>query len=133
MDDNIKKIAALIGHHQQQERQIKELIDALENSSARLSGESHVLSKTIHSLGQVSGRVPDMLRYSVSSSMKQVLDDIKQATLVQQQPAIDALNEIIAEAKKSVNAIQARAGSFFLQSDALDVFCEYRSISSLLC
>lgn len=91
MDDQIKKIAALIGHQQQQEARVMALIEAFEKESALLRQENAKLAGAIRSLSQATGDVTDTVRQSVSRGIAQVSEEVKATALEKQKPAISAL------------------------------------------
>ena len=59
MDDDIKKIAALIGHQQAQEKRVSALIDAFQKESTLLSKQTALLAQVIDGLDSASGKMTD--------------------------------------------------------------------------
>lgn len=122
MNDDIKKIAALIGHQQTQEARVTALIDAAEKETALLRQENARLVKTIETLSVSSARVTETVRQSVRGSMELVRADLKDAALDSQKPAITVLNELVRDAQQSVNLIR-REVNFFSWKSALWTAC----------
>ena len=56
MSDEIKKIAALIGHQQAQEKRVAALIEEFQAESAKLSRQTAQLAQVIHELDSASGK-----------------------------------------------------------------------------
>jgi len=106
MDDQIKKIAALIGHQQQQEARVTALIEAFEKESALLRQENAKLASAIRSLSQATADVTDTVRQSVSRGIAQVSEEVKAAALEKQKPAINALTQVVNEARESTRLIR---------------------------
>ncbi|WP_265504202.1 tRNA modification GTPase [Providencia rustigianii] len=118
MNDEIKQIAALIGHQQAQEKRVNALIAAFEKEAALLHKENEHLSRTIAALGVSSDNITDAVRQSVRSAISQVTADLKQAGLESQKPAASALTTLVSEAQQSVSAIR-REINFFSWKSAL--------------
>lgn len=116
MDDQIKKIAALIGHQQQQESRVTALIEAFEKESALLRQENAKLAGAIRSLSQATGDVTDTVRQSVSRGITQVSEEVKTVALERQKPAISALTQVVNEARESVKSIRREAAWFHWRS-----------------
>ena len=112
MDDQIKKIAALIGHQQQQEARVTALIEAFEKESALLREENAKLAGAIRSLSQATGDVTDTVRQSVSRGISQVSEEVKSVALEKQKPAISSLTQVVNEARESVKFIRREAAWF---------------------
>lgn len=102
MSDEIKKIAALIGHQQAQEKRVAALIDQFQTESAQLSRQTAQLAQVIRELDSASGNMTDIVRKSVSTALNQVEQELKQAGLDQQKPAVNALNQVVNAAQESV-------------------------------
>jgi len=116
MDDQIKKIAALIGHQQQQEARVTALIEAFEKESALLREENAKLASAIRSLSQATGDVTDTVRQSVSRGIAQVSEEVKAVALEKQKPAISSLTQVVNEARESVKFIRREAAWFQVRS-----------------
>lgn len=116
MDDQIKKIAALIGHQQQQEARVTALIEAFEKESALLREENAKLAGAIRSLSQATGDVTDTVRQSVSRGIAQVSEEVKSVALEKQKPAISALTQVVNEARESTKLIRREAAWFHWRS-----------------
>ena len=102
MNDEIKKIAALIGHQQAQEKRVAALIDEFQAESAKLSRQTAQLAQTISELDSASGKMTDTVKQSVNAALTQVEKEIKQIGLEQQKPAVNALNQVVTAANESV-------------------------------
>ena len=83
MDDDIKKIAALIGHQQAQEKRVSALIDAFQKESTLLSQQTALLAQVIDGLDSASGKMTDTIRKSVATALNQVEQELKQTGLAQ--------------------------------------------------
>ena len=116
MDDQIKKIAALIGHQQQQEVRVTALIEAFEKESALLRQENAKLASAIRSLSQATGDVTETVRQSISRGITQVSEEVKSVALEKQKPAISSLTQVVNEARKSVKSIRREAAWFHWKS-----------------
>ncbi|MEF3803994.1 mobilization protein MobX, partial [Escherichia coli] len=92
MSDDIKQIAALIGHHQALEKRVTSLTEQFQSASAQLQQQSETLSRVIRELDSASGNMTDTVRKSVNAALTQIEKELKQAGLAQQKPATDALN-----------------------------------------
>lgn len=112
MDDQIKKIAALIGHQQQQEARVTALIEAFEKESALLRQENANLAGAIRSLSQATGDVTETVRQSVIRGIVQVSEEVKSVALEKQKPAISALTQVVNEARESTKLIRSEAAWF---------------------
>lgn len=106
MSDEIKQIAALIGHHQALEKRVSTLTDEFQAASVQLQRQSEILSKVIRELDSASGNMTETVRKSVSIAMDQVEQELKQAGLAQQKPAVNALNQVVKAANESVCAMR---------------------------
>ena len=102
MSDEIKKIAALIGHQQAQEKRVAALIDEFQAESAKLSRQTAQLEQAISELDSASGKMTDTVKQSVNAALTQVEKEIKQIGLEQQKPAVNALNQVVTAANESV-------------------------------
>ena len=102
MNDEIKKIAALIGHQQAQEKRVAALIDEFQAESAKLSRQTAQLEQAISELDSASGKMTDTVKQSVNAALTQVEKEIKQIGLEQQKPAVNALNQVVTAANESV-------------------------------
>lgn len=112
MDDQIKKIAALIGHQQHQESRVTALIEAFEKESALLRQENSKLSGAIRSLSHAAGDVTDTVRQSVSRAIQQVSEEVKVVALEQQKPAISSFTQVVKNARDSARLIRSEAAWF---------------------
>ena len=106
MSDEIKQIAALIGHHQALEKRVSTLTDEFQAASVQLQRQSEILSKVIRELDSASGNMTETVRKSVNIAMDQVEQELKQAGLAQQKPAVNALNQVVKAANESVCAMR---------------------------
>nr|WP_181726853.1 recombinase family protein [Escherichia coli] len=94
MSDEIKQIAALIGHHQALEKRVSTLTEEFQAASVQLQRQSETLSKVIRELDRASGNMTDTVRKSVSAAMNQVTQALTQAGTEQQKPAVNAADMI---------------------------------------
>lgn len=106
MSNEIKQIAALIGHHQALEKRVSTLTEEFQAASVQLQRQSETLSKVIRELDSASGNMTETIRKSVSIAMDQVEHELKQAGLAQQKPAVNALNQVVKAANESVCAMR---------------------------
>ena len=102
MSDEIKQIAALIGHHQALEKRVTSLTDEFQAASEQLQRQSETLSKVIRELDSASGNMTETVRHSVNAALTQVEKELKQAGLAQQKPAIETLNQAAGTAKEMI-------------------------------
>ena len=116
MNDEIKKIAALIGHQQAQEKRVAALIDEFQAESAKLSRQTAQLAQVIHELDSASGKMTDTIRQSVNAALTQVEKELKQTGLAQQKPAINALNQVVTAANESVSAMRREMSRYTWKS-----------------
>ncbi|WP_275387849.1 hypothetical protein [Xenorhabdus bovienii] len=116
MNDEIKKIAALIGHQQVQERRVSALIDEFQKESALLSSQTEQLAKAITGLDSASGKMTETIRQSVSTALRQVENELKQAGTEQQKPAVNALNQVVVTAQESVYAMRREMSRYTWKS-----------------
>lgn len=116
MNDEIKKIAALIGHQQAQEKRVAALIDEFQAESAKLSRQTAQLAQVIHELDSASGKMTDTIRQSVNAALTQVEKEIKQIGLEQQKPAVNALNQVVTAAHESVSAMRREMSRYTWKS-----------------
>ncbi|MER5082683.1 tRNA modification GTPase, partial [Providencia stuartii] len=116
MNDEIKKIAALIGHQQEQEKRVAALIDEFQAESAQLSRQTEQLAQVIHELDCASGKMTDTVRQSVNVALNQIEKELKQIGLEKQKPAITALNEVVSTAQEAVYAMQREMSRYTWKS-----------------
>lgn len=116
MNDEIKKIAALIGHQQAQEKRVAALIDEFQAESAKLSRQTAQLAQVIHELDSASGKMTDTIRQSVNAALTQVEKELKQTGLAHQKPAVNALNQVVAAANESVSAMRREMSRYTWKS-----------------
>jgi len=106
MSDEIKQIAALIGHHQALEKRVSALTEEYQAASAQLQRQSETLSRVIRELDSASGNMTETVKKSVSTAMNQVAQELKQAGIEQQKPAVNALSQVVKVANESVYAMR---------------------------
>ncbi len=116
MSDEIKKIAALIGHQQAQEKRVAALIEEFQAESAKLSRQTAQLAQVIHELDSASGKMTDTIRRSVNAALTQVEKELKQTGLAQQKPAVNALNQVVTAANESVSAMRREMSRYTWKS-----------------
>lgn len=116
MNDEIKKIAALIGHQQAQEKRVAALIDEFQTESAKLTRQTAQLAQVIHELDSASGNMTDTVRQSVNAALTQVEKELKQIGLEQQKPAVNALNQVVTAANESVSAMRREMSRYTWKS-----------------
>ncbi|MDE9495664.1 tRNA modification GTPase [Xenorhabdus bovienii] len=116
MSDEIKQIAALIGHQQAQEKRVAALIDEFQKESAQLSRQTAQLAQVISELDSASGNMTETVRKSVSTALTQVERELKQAGLEQQKPAVNALNQVVKVAQESVYAMRREMSRYTWKS-----------------
>ena len=116
MSDEIKQIAALIGHQQVQEKRVAALIDEFQKESAQLSRQTAQLSQVIRELDSASGNMTDTVKKSVNTALNQVERELKQAGIEQQKPAVNALNQVVNAANKSINAMHSEMSRYTWKS-----------------
>ena len=116
MDDDIKKIAALIGHQQAQEKRVSALIDAFQKESTLLSQQTALLAQVIDGLDSASGKMTDTIRKSVATALNQVEQELKQTGLAQQKPAVDALGNMVFTAQDAVLAMRREMSRYTWKS-----------------
>ena len=116
MSDEIKKIAALIGHQQAQEKRVAALIDEFQAESAKLSRQTAQLAQTISELDSASGKMTDTVKQSVNAALTQVEKELKQTGLAHQKPAINALNQVVTAANESVSAMRREMSRYTWKS-----------------
>ena len=116
MDDDIKKIAALIGHQQAQEKRVSALIDAFQKESILLSQQTALLAQVIDGLDSASGKMTDTIRKSVATALNQVEQELKQTGLAQQKPAVDALGNMVFTAQDAVLAMRREMSRYTWKS-----------------
>lgn len=116
MSDEIKKIAALIGHQQAQEKRVAALIEEFQAESAKLSRQTAQLAQVIHELDSASGKMTDTIRQSVNAALTQVEKELKQTGLAHQKPAVNALNQVVTAANESVSAMRREMSRYTWKS-----------------
>lgn len=116
MSDEIKKIAALIGHQQAQEKRVAALIEEFQSESAKLSRQTAQLAQVIHELDSASGKMTDTIRQSVNAALTQVEKELKQTGLAHQKPAVNALNQVVTAANESVSAMRREMSRYTWKS-----------------
>jgi len=118
MSDEIKQIAALIGHQQAQEKRVAALIEEFQKESARLSRQTEQLAQVIRELDSASGNMTETVKKSVNTALNQVERELKQAGIEQQKPAVNALNQVVKAANDSVNALRSKILQYHWKSIA---------------
>jgi len=118
MSDEIKQIAALIGHQQAQEKRVAALIDEFQKESAQLSRQTEQLAQVIRELDSASGNMTETVKKSVNTALNQVERELKQAGIEQQKPAVNALNQVVKAANDSVNALRSEILQYHWKSIA---------------
>ena len=116
MSDEIKKIAALIGHQQAQEKRVAALIEEFQAESAKLSRQTAQLAQVIHELDSASGKMTNTIRQSVNAALTQVEKELKQTGLAHQKPAVNALNQVVTAANESVSAMRREMSRYTWKS-----------------
>jgi len=116
MSDEIKKIAALIGHQQAQEKRVAALIDEFQAESTKLTWQTAQLAQVINELDSTSGKMTDTVRQSVSTALTQVEKELKKTGLEQQKPAVNALNQVVTAANESVSAMRSEMSRYTWKS-----------------
>ncbi|WP_232370302.1 tRNA modification GTPase [Xenorhabdus lircayensis] len=116
MSDEIKQIAALIGHQQAQEKRVAALIDEFQKESAQLSRQTAQLAQVIGELDSASGNMTETVKKSVSTALNLVERELKQAGIEQQKPAVNALNQVVKAAQDSVYAMRREMSRYTWKS-----------------
>ena len=116
MSDEIKPIAALIGHHQALEKRVSTLTEEFQTASAQLQRQSETLSRVIRELDSASGNMTETVRESVCTAMNQVAQELKQTGVEQQKPAVNALNQVVKAANDSINAMRREMSRYTWKS-----------------
>jgi len=116
MSDEIKQIAALIGHHQALEKRVSTLTEEFHSASVQLQRQSETLRKIIRELDSASGNMTETVRKSVSTAMDQVAQELKQAGIEQQKPAVNALNQVVKAANESVYVMRREMSRYTWKS-----------------
>lgn len=116
MSDEIKQIAALIGHHQALEKRVSTLTEEFQVASTQLQQQSDTLSRVIRELDSASGNMTDTIRKSVNAALTQVEKELKQAGLAQQKPATEALNQAIDTAKAMIQEMRCEMSRYTWKS-----------------
>ncbi|CDH33593.1 hypothetical protein [Xenorhabdus bovienii] len=106
MSDEIKQIAALIGHHQALEKRVISLTEEFQAASTQLQLQSETLSQVIRDLDSASGNMTETVRSSVNAALTQIEKELKQAGLAQQKPAADAFNQAASTAKEMIHEMR---------------------------
>ncbi|MGS3579792.1 mobilization protein MobX [Citrobacter freundii] len=116
MSDEIKQIAALIGHHQALEKRVTSLTEQFQEASTQLQRQSETLGRVIRELDSASGNMTDTIRKSVNSALTQVEKELKQAGLAQQKPATEALNQAADTAKVMIHEMRREMSRYTWKS-----------------
>lgn len=116
MSDEIKKIAALIGHQQVQENRVAALIDQFQIESVQLSRQTEQLAQVIRELDSASGNMTETVRKSVNAALTQVEKELKLTGIEQQKPAANALNQVVKAANESVYAMRREMSRYTWKS-----------------
>jgi len=116
MSDEIKQIAALIGHHQALEKRVTSLTEQFQAASAQLQQQSETLSRVIRELDSASGNMTDTVRKSVNAALTQIEKELKQAGLAQQKPATEALNQAADTAKAMIHEMRREMSRYTWKS-----------------
>jgi len=116
MSDEIKKIAALIGHQQAQEKRVAALIDQFQIESAKLGQQTAQLAQVIRELDSASGNMTETVKKSVNAALGQVEYELKQAGIEQQKPSVNALNQVVKAAQDSVYAMRREMSRYTWKS-----------------
>ena len=116
MSDEIKQIAALIGHHQALEKRVTALTEQFQTASAQLQQQSDTLSRVIRELDSASGNMTETVSKSVNAALTQVEKELKQAGLAQQKPATEALNQAIDTAKAMIQEMRCEMSRYTWKS-----------------
>ena len=116
MSEEIKQIAALIGHHQALEKRVTSLTEQFQAASSQLQQQSETLSRVIRELDSASGNMTDTVRKSVSSALTLVEKELKQAGLAQQKPATEALNQAADTAKAMIHEMRREMSRYTWKS-----------------
>jgi len=116
MSEEIKQIAALIGHHQALEKRVSTLTDEFQAASAQLQRQSEILSKVIRELDSASGNMTETVRKSLNAALIQVKQELKQTGIEQQKPAVNALNDMVNTAHNAVYKIEREMSRYTWKS-----------------
>lgn len=116
MSDEIKQIAALIGHQQAQETRVNALIHTLQSEAEMLRRQNEQLTQVIRGIDTASSNMTETIRKSVSNALLQVKKDVREAGLEQQKPAADALNLVALTAGESVAAMRREMSRYTWKS-----------------
>jgi len=116
MSDEIRQIAALIGHHQALEKRVTTLTEEFQTASAQLQRQSEALSKVIRELDSASGNMTETVRESVSTAINQVVLDLEQTGVEQQKPAVNSLNQVVKAANESVYVMRREMSRYTWKS-----------------
>ncbi|MFZ4835894.1 tRNA modification GTPase [Rouxiella sp. Mn2063] len=116
MSDEIKQIAALIGHHQALEKRVTSLTEEFHAASLQLQQQSETLTRVIRELDSASGNMTETVRKSVSTALSLVEKELKQTGQEQQKPAVNALNQVVKAANESVYAMRREMSRYTWKS-----------------
>lgn len=116
MSDEIKKIAALIGHQQAQEKRVAALIDEFQTESSQLSRQTTQLAQVISELDSASDKMTETVRKSVNAALNQVEKELKEAGLAQQKPVVNVLNEVVSTAQDAVYTMRREMSRYTWKS-----------------
>lgn len=116
MSDEIKQIAALIGHQQAQETRVNALIQTLQSEAEVLRRQNEQLTQVIRGIDTASGNITETIRKSVSNALLQVKKDVREAGFEQQKSAADALNQVVRTAGESVVAMRREMSRYTWKS-----------------
>ena len=116
MSDEIKQIAALIGHHQALEKRVSTLTEEFQVASTQLQQQSDTLIRVIREPDSASGNMTDTIRKSVNAALTQVEKELKQAGLAQQKPATEALNQAADTAKAMIHEMRREMSRYTWKS-----------------
>ena len=133
MSDEIKKIVALIGHQQVQEKRVTELIDEFQAESTKLSRQTAQLTQVIHELDSASGKMTETIRQSVNIALNQVEEELRQTGLEKQKPAVAALNEVVSTAQEAVYAMRSEMSRYTWKSALSIAMTIFFCVSRLYC
>lgn len=116
MSEEIKKIAALIGHQQAQKKHVAALIDQFQAESAQLIHQISKLAQVIRELDSASGNITETAKKSVSTALNHVEQELKHAGLVQQKPAVNVLSLVVKADNESVYAMRREMSCYTWKS-----------------
>jgi len=116
MSDEIKKIAALIGHHQALEKRVTSLTEEFQAAALQLQRQSETLSHVIGELDSASGNMTETVRQSVHSALIQVEKQLKQAGMTLQTPATEAFNQAAGTVKEMIHEMRREMSRYTWKS-----------------